>query len=155
MTQGDPDAGAVEAANAQLYEAVEAGDLDRMGALWVDGPLGETAICVHPGSPTIRGRSAVLRSWALIMANTTYIQFFLTDVDVSAAGDVAVVTCAENILTAADEGAGGGADEGAGTGFAAPGRVVATNVFRRTGEQWRLWVHHASPVIAPREESQT
>jgi hypothetical protein len=26
------------------------------------------------------------------------------------------------------------------------GHAVATNVFRRDGEAWRLWVHHASGV---------
>jgi 1,2-phenylacetyl-CoA epoxidase PaaB subunit len=25
---------------------------------------------------------------------------------------------------------------------------VATNVFRRSSAGWRLWVHHASPVLA-------
>ena len=36
--------------------------------------------CVHPGWPVLTGRGEVLRSYALIMANTEYIQFFLTDV---------------------------------------------------------------------------
>ena len=29
----------------------------------------------------------------------------------------------------------------------AGGRAVATNVFRRTPDGWRLWLHHASPVL--------
>lgn len=135
---------AVEAANAELYAAFEAGDLDRMSAVWADGALGESVACVHPGWPMVRGRSAVLRSWALIMANTSYIQFFLTDVDIRVEGDVAVVTCSENILTAAEEDSG--------TEFAAGGRIVATNVFRRTDGGWRLWLHHGSPVLTPAEE---
>jgi ketosteroid isomerase-like protein len=28
---------------------------------------------------------------------------------------------------------------------------VSTNVFRRRGDAWRLWVHHGSPVLAPEE----
>ena len=54
---------------------------------------------VHPGWPVLRGRGEVLRSYALIMANTDYIQFFLTDVEVAVAGDTALVTCTENILS--------------------------------------------------------
>ena len=77
------------------------------------------------------------------MAGTTYIQFFLTDVRTSVVGDVGVVSCAENILTG-----DGGAGEGGGL---SGGRVVTTNVFRRTPDGWRAWVHHASPVLA-REE---
>lgn len=131
----------MQAANAELYAAFEEGDLDRMGAVWADGELAESVACVHPGWSMVRGRAPVLRSWALIMANTTYIQFFLTDVEVRVAGDVAMVTCAENILTADDEGSG--------TDFAVGGSVVATNVFRRQEGGWRLWLHHGSPVLSP------
>jgi len=74
------------------------------------------------------------------MANTSYIQFFLTDVDVQVSGDVAVVTCSENILTP------GPADADAVFGGS---RAVCTNVFRRTPAGWRMWIHHASPVLSP------
>jgi hypothetical protein len=30
--------------------------------------------------------------------------------------------------------------------------VVATNVFRRTEDGWRVWSHHGSPVLADRED---
>jgi ketosteroid isomerase-like protein len=133
------DAEAVERVNHELYAAVEAADLDRMGDVWLDGPQADTVICVHPGWPAIQGREEVLRSWTAIMANTPYIQFFLTDVDVEIVGEVAVVTCAENILT------------GVGESALAGGRAVATNLFRRTPAGWRLWIHHASPVITPHE----
>lgn len=130
---------AVEAANTSLYTAVESADLDLMGALWMDGPEAESVVCVHPGWPPLHGRSEVLRSWAAIMAGTPYVQFFLTDVQVSVQGDAAVVTCTENVLT--------GGDGGASFGFPG-GRVAATNVFRRSDGGWRLWVHHASPVLS-------
>lgn len=108
--------------------------------MWAGDELADSVMCVHPGSAPIRGRAEVLRSWALIMANTTYIQFFLTDVDINVVGDVAVVTCSENILTADSP-----------EGDLAGGRVVATNVFRRTGAGWRLWLHHGSPVAVQEE----
>ncbi|MEI5098574.1 nuclear transport factor 2 family protein [Streptomyces sp. PmtG] len=99
--------------------------------------------CVHPGWPVLTGRGEVLRSYALIMANTEYIQFFLTDVRVSVAGDTALVTCTENILS------GGPAPQGGDELGPLVGQlVVATNVFRRTPDGWRLWSHHASPVLA-------
>lgn len=134
---------AVEAANAAFYTAVESGDLDLLEALWVDGAPAHDAVCVHPGWPMLRGRPEVLRSFAVIMANTPYIQFFLTDVETKVAGEIGVVTCVENILTGL---------EGGDTGGFAGGKVVATNVFRRTPGGWRLWVHHASPVIAEDDE---
>ncbi|MCY7373868.1 MAG: nuclear transport factor 2 family protein [Spirochaetaceae bacterium] len=86
--------------------------------------------------------AAVLRSWSMFMANTAYIPFVLTDVRVPVNGDVAVVTCGENILTGMTD----AAENDAAPGFAG-GRAVATNVFRRTTDGCRLWVHHASPVL--------
>jgi ketosteroid isomerase-like protein len=134
---------AVQEANAELYAAFETADLDRMERLWVSGPYAASAVCVHPGWPALRGRDKVLRSWAVIMANTSYIQFFLTDVEVELAGDLAVVSCAENILTSV------GDETEVPSAALAGGKVVATNVFRRTDGRWRLWLHHGSPVLAP------
>ncbi|MEO6204370.1 MAG: nuclear transport factor 2 family protein [Mycobacteriales bacterium] len=128
----------VEAANTALYEALERADVDRMAAVW-DEVAPDDVVCVHPGWPMLRGRGQVLRSFSAIMANTPYIQFFLTDVRVAVTGDVAVVTCTENILTSVTEADGSS-------------QVVATNVFVRRGQDWRLLVHHGSPVLGTLEE---
>ncbi|THA38092.1 nuclear transport factor 2 family protein, partial [Streptomyces sp. A1136] len=85
-------------ARTAFYEALEQGDLEALTALWLPGE-DLTVSCVHPGWPVLSGRGEVLRSYALIMANTEYIQFFLTDVGVSMTGDTALVTCTENILS--------------------------------------------------------
>ncbi|GLW66007.1 3-dehydroquinate dehydratase [Actinomadura rubrobrunea] len=130
-------------ANAEFYAAFEAGDLDRMSAVWADGPYASGVTCVHPGWTRLRGRDEVLRSWALIMANTEYIQFVLTDVEADVYGEHAVVTCKENILTA---------EQGAGNGFLAGGSMIATNLFVRVDGGWRLLVHHGSPIMNDPEE---
>jgi len=139
-----PDPTAVEqavlSANSEFYAAFESGDLDAMTDLWV--PEGH-AVCIHPGWSPVVGAAAVRRSWAVIMANTPYIQFILTDVDVTVVGDVASVTCTENVLSA---------DEETPTEGFSGGKAVTTNVFRRTpaagANSWRLWIHHASPVLS-------
>lgn len=142
MSPRTAEAAAVEQVNQAFYDAVESSDLDALEELVLTGPLAETVSVVHPGWPVLRGRREVMRSYALIMANTEYIQFFLTDVEVAVDGDSALVTCTENILT------GGPAEEDGSAGSLVGGLVVATNVFRRTSEGWRLWVHHGSPVMA-------
>ena len=129
---------AVLAVNSAFYAAFETGDLDAMHALWV----ADEPICVHPGSTPVVGDPAVRRSWAVVMANTPYIQFFLTDVEVAVLDGVASVTCTENVLAA-------GEDTPA-SAFAG-GKSVATNVFRRTPSGWRLWIHHASPILSPQQ----
>ncbi|RBM22089.1 nuclear transport factor 2 family protein [Streptomyces sp. PT12] len=139
------DVEAVSAANTALYDAVERGDLDALAATWLDADVH----VVHPGWPVISGRGEVIRSYALIMANTDYIQFFLTDVEVSVLGDTAVVTCTENILS------GGPAEEDGSAGPLVGGLVVATNVFRRDGRgAWKVWSHHGSPVLIDRDDDE-
>jgi ketosteroid isomerase-like protein len=129
----------VLSANAEFYAAFERGDFDAMQGLWADD---DGIVCVHPASTPIRGRRDVMRSWMVLMANAAYIQFFLTDVDGVVVGDVASVTCTENVLSAAP---------GTPDGVFAGGSAAATNVFRRTDDGWRLWIHHASPVLSGAE----
>ncbi|WP_369213950.1 nuclear transport factor 2 family protein [Streptomyces flavofungini] len=166
MTGARTDVEQVESANTAFYEALERGDFDEVSDLWLDSAADTTAAddqaddevaddgtaisCVHPGWPVLTGRGEVLRSYALIMANTEYIQFFLTDVKVGVAGDTALVTCTENILS------GGPPPEGGGELGPLVGQlVVATNVFRRTPDGWKLWSHHASPVLAETEDDES
>ncbi len=154
MSSAHTDVEQVELANTAFYEAMEQGDFETLTSLWltpadlgVDEEYHDPAdsgviSCVHPGWPVLTGRGEVLRSYALIMANTEYIQFFLTDVHVSVTGDTALVTCTENILS------GGPAPDGSDELGPLVGQlVVATNVFRRTPDGWKLWSHHGSPVL--------
>ncbi|GAB3116428.1 nuclear transport factor 2 family protein [Streptomyces calidiresistens] len=136
---------AVQAANTALYDAIERGDLEAMADSWMD----DRVSVVHPGWPVLNGRAEVLRSYALIMAGTEYIQFILTDVEVSVSGDTALVTCTENILS------GGPREEDGSTGPLVGGVVAATNVFRRThGGEWKVWAHHSSPIIVEEEDAE-
>ncbi|MFD3353916.1 nuclear transport factor 2 family protein [Streptomyces fradiae] len=145
MSAARTDTEEVELANTAFYEAVERGDFEAVADLWLDERYGGVS-CVHPGWPVLSGRSEVLRSYALIMANTEYIQFFLTDVKVAVAADTAVVTCTENILS------GGPAEDGSELGPLVGQLVVATNVFRRTPDGWKVWSHHGSPVLAESDD---
>ena len=128
------DAAEVLAVNEAFYSAVEAGDLDGLMELWCEH---DATVCLHPGAAPIHGTPAVMRSWALIMANTDYIQFFLTDVQVTVAGDTAAVTCTENVLTAGDR-----------SEALRGGRAHALNVFTRAADGWRMWIHQAAPVVS-------
>ncbi len=133
----------VLARQADFYSAFERADFDAMAELWADD---DGVVCVHPAAPAIRGRAAVMRSWVALMADVPYIQFILTDIEASVTDDLATVTCMENVLSAAPD---------TPVGVFAGGRAVATNVFRHTSSGWRLWVHHASPVLSrpgPHEE---
>jgi ketosteroid isomerase-like protein len=136
------DIAAITEANEEFYNAAEAGDLDRLGAIWLAGPFEHSVQCVHPGWAPVFGRDDVLRSWAVVCANTPFLQFFLTDVRIDVVDRIAVVSLTENIIT--DMSAGSDEDD---PGFIAGGRATTINLFRRTEDGWRLWMHHASAVM--------
>lgn len=134
-----------------FYDAVETGDVDLMASLWVDDP--DTS-CAHPGATPLRGTAAVLRSWTVLMANVGYIQFFLTELELTtfprtaAEPTMAVITCTENILTGSAPSAEWGSphersEQGATfTG----GKAICTSILIRDPSGWKFWSRHASPV---------
>jgi ketosteroid isomerase-like protein len=125
----------VQAVVRRFYAAVESGDLDEMTALWQPG---SQSLCVHPGFGPVRGTATVLRSWALVMAQASYVQYVLTDELVEVQGDTALAGVTENVLSA-----------GRGTPVESfdGGRVVATFVLRRDADaRWRILARHASPL---------
>ena len=121
----------VQNVNAAFYRAFEALDLRAMEALWAHG---DHVKCVHPGWPMLSGWPAVRASWEAIFANTHEMRFTLTDVQVAPAGELAWVTCTENILSESE-------------GRVGVTSILATNVFERGPGGWRMVHHHASHVL--------
>jgi ketosteroid isomerase-like protein len=122
------DAADVEEANARFYRAFEALDIEQMDRVWVHG---ERARCVHPGWPLLRGWDVVRASWEQIFQHTEEMRFTLGDVTVNVGGDLAWVTCTENILSEV-------------SGRVGVTAILATNLFERDAGGWRLVHHHAS-----------
>ena len=132
MATGRDDAATLRDANAAFYDAFENQALDAMDRIWGHG---SHVACIHPGWPRLSGWSAVRASWETIFRNSGEMRFTLTDLRIEARGDVGWVSCTENILTV---------DEGQ-IGVTA---ILATNLFERAGQGWRLALHHASHVLA-------
>jgi ketosteroid isomerase-like protein len=126
---------AVAEANARFYRAFEALDLAAMDAVWAHG---EDVKCVHPGWPLLTGWSAVRESWQAIFANTEEMRFTISDVHVVLHADLGWVTCTENILSEV-------------RGRVAVTAILATNLFAREADGWRMIHHHASHVLSGAE----
>ncbi len=132
MADPTVDRAALVAANRRFYDAIERGDLDAMAAVWKPG---KDVVCVHPGFGQLRGAATILRSFALLMAQASYVQYVLTEEVVDLHGDTAVLGCTENMMVAAHDEPAHGFDSS---------RAVATSVFVRIAGTWRMIVHHAS-----------
>ena len=125
------DAADVEEANARFYHAFETLDIAEMDQVWVHG---DRARCVHPGWPLLCGWEAVRTSWQTIFSNTEEMRFTLADVTVNVGDDLAWITCTENILSEVN-------------GRVTVTAILATNLFERGPDGWRLVHHHGSHVF--------
>jgi len=120
----DDDAEAVRLANEAFYRAFRGRSYAAMESIWAkQAPVA----CMHPGMDVIRGRPEVLKSWRGILSHEGSPQLVCDRVEVHLVGDVAYVTCLEG--TAGD-----------------PPALVATNVYVREGETWRMLLHQAGPL---------
>ena len=121
---------AILQANDSFYRALEHFELDTMAALWLPEPW---VRCVHPGWEVLVGWESIRKSFEQIFESTAWIRVIPTVADARVFGEVAIVTCSENI-TAQNE------DE---VGVAV---AQATNLFQRVEDRWRMIHHHASPA---------
>ena len=121
----------VTRANQEFYQAFESLDIARMDRIWAQQ---EYVTCIHPGWTLRIGWPSVRDSWVLIFNNTFSMKFDLTEIQVQVPGDVAWVICTENITS----------KQGDAT---QESRVLATNLYERVGEQWKIIHHHGSPVM--------
>ena len=121
----------VRRANERFYRAFESLDIEKMARVWVqDG----TAHVIHPGWTAKYGWEEVRDSWVAIFDNTRYMEFDVTDVHILVVGDLARVTCVENLRNVV------GDEQNT-------GQVQATNLYILRGEQWLMAHHHGSPIF--------
>ncbi|HET9822692.1 MAG TPA: SgcJ/EcaC family oxidoreductase [Burkholderiaceae bacterium] len=123
----------VDDVEAQFYEALQAGDLERLMAVWADD---DEVACVHPGGPRVLGPRAIRASFESIFANGA-IPVRLQQVRRIETPGAAVHHVVERVDIATAEGT-------------QTAWVLATNVYLKTAQGWRLVLHHASPGT-PRE----
>ena len=114
---------------AQFYEALREGDIDKLMALWADD---DEVFCVHPGGPRVVGGQAIRVGFEAMFASSGRINAQPERVRRLHSIDSAVHNLVERIELQTDEGVR--------TGF-----VVATNVYLKTAQGWRMVAHHASP----------
>ncbi len=113
---------------AQFYEALQHGEIDRLMALWSDD---EDISCVHPGGPRLVGAMAIRGAFEAMFSNGT-INAQPEQVRRLQTHDCAVHSLLERVRVMTSDGP-------------QSAWIAATNVYVRGALGWRMVAHHASP----------
>jgi ketosteroid isomerase-like protein len=113
---------------AAFYDALQQGDIEKLMACWADE---DDIVCIHPGGPRVVGAMAIRATFEAMFSNGS-IRAWPEGARKTQAVAAAVHSVLERVEVLGPEG---------------PGHawVIATNVYHRTAQGWRMVAHHASP----------
>ena len=120
--------GSADDVEAAFYEALQAGDIEQLMACWADE---DDIVCVHPGGPRLVGAAAIRAAFEAMFANGAVRAHPERLRKVESLG-----AALHNVLERVDLVTAEGTQHA---------WVVATNVYFKTAQGWRLVAHHASP----------
>lgn len=126
-------AGSADEVEAEFYAALQAGDIDRLMAVWADD---DEIACVHPGGGRAVGAAAIRASFEGIFANGG-VPVAPTQVHRLQHLGGALHHLVERIEVLTPKGP-------------QVAWVLATNIYIKTLQGWRMAAHHASPA-SPQE----
>ncbi len=111
-----------------FYEALQAADIEKLMACWADE---DDVVCVHPGGPRLIGLVAIRSAFEAMFSNGSIRAWpeGVRKID-SLASSMHNVRERIEVLT----------EEGPREVY-----VIATNVYHKTVQGWRMVAHHASP----------
>lgn len=124
-------AGNADEVEAAFYAALQSADIDRLMACWADE---DDIVCIHPGGPRLVGAMAIRATFEAMFANGSIRAFPERVRKIEAVG-----SCVHSLIERIEV----STPEGRRSAFA-----LATNVYLKTAQGWRLLVHHASPGTA-------
>ncbi len=123
--------GSADDVEAAFFEALRDADIEKLMACWADE---DDIACVHPGGPRVVGATAIRATFEAMFANGPIRVRPECLHKVESLGS-AVHHLVERVDVASPQGP-------------RQAWVIATNVYLKTAQGWRLVAHHASPGTA-------
>ena len=123
--------GSADDVEAAFYEALQTADIDKLMACWADE---DDIVCIHPGGPRVLGAMAIRATFEAMFANGS-IRAWPERVRKTDSMASAVHNLLERVEVLTPEGP-------------RQAWVIATNVYLKTVQGWRMVAHHASPGTA-------
>lgn len=114
---------------AAFYESLRNGDLDQLMACWADE---DDVACIHPGGARLLGAASIRGAFETMFADGGMVPVSAENIRRVDSVASAVHHVLERVDVMTPKGP-------------AQAYVLATNVYHKTAQGWRLVVHHASP----------
>lgn len=108
-------------ANRAFYAAFAAADYEAMAAIW---SRSDQVSVIHPGRSALHGYHAVMDTWRQILDSAVGRDIQCANARAYSHGNSGYVVCHE---------------------IFPEGQLIATNIFVREGENWRMVHHQAGP----------
>ena len=116
--------------NQSFYDAFNKNDIELMIGIWLND---STSQCIHPGWDVLTGFKNIMTSWQKIFAAAQDLEIKLSNINVTTSENLAWVTCQENLFSIVSSGV-------------QLSKVHSTNLFKKQNGEWKMVLHHASPV---------
>jgi hypothetical protein len=120
--------GSADEIEAQFYEALQQGDIAKLMACWADE---DEIVCVHPGGPRLIGSAVIRAAFEAMFSNGS-----IAARPEQISKVESLTSAMHNVVECIDVMSADGPQEA---------YVIATNVYQRTPQGWRMVAHHASP----------
>ena len=120
--------GSADDVEAAFYEALQSADIEKLMACWADE---DEIVCVHPGGPRLVGLGAIRAAFEVMFSSGSIQAWPEGRRKIESLGSV-VHNVRERIEVLTDAGL-------------RQAHVIATNVYHKTAQGWRMVAHHASP----------
>lgn len=120
--------GSADEIEATFYEALKNSDLERLMGCWADE---DEIVCVHPGGARLVGLGAIRSAFDALFSSGN-VRMHVESVRKIEALASSVHSVRERIEVLTSDGP-------------MDAIVIATNVYHKTAQGWRMVAHHASP----------
>ena len=117
-------------ANRLFYEALGTRNISLMKKVWA---IDEKVGCVHPGWTILRSWEAIIQSWENVFDPEDQVDINLSEINIKISDNIAWLTCIQEMVYIKRE-------------PLAFNLSQSTNIFEKYEGEWKMVVHHASPL---------
>ena len=118
--------------NQLFYEALGTRNIELMKAVWAND---EKVGCVHPGWTILKSWEAIMQSWENVFDPEDQVDISLSEIAIKINGEMAWLTCVQEMVYVNRDPVSFNLSQ-------------STNIFEKSNNEWKMVIHHASPIPA-------